>query len=116
MGHNKRRSAGLKCILIFTGGFFSLVSPLSFAEEPSSDQGVKHNGVVFNIAKDRKIEKIGGIYEPEGVDKYVNRKINEVNDRIERLEVQVIDSNKKLDAILKQLADDAAKNKTSGVI
>lgn len=41
--------------------------------------GIKHHGVVFNVADDRLIERIGGIYEPEGLDKYVQRRFDVID-------------------------------------
>jgi hypothetical protein len=52
-------------------------------------KGVKAHGVIHNIAEDRRIEKIGGLYEPEGVDKYMKRHFDKINERIRSLEQQL---------------------------
>ncbi len=100
------------CVLGLT---FALSSFLHGAEDAAQEKGVTHNGIVFNIAKDRKIEKIGGLYEPEGIDKYVERKIDEVNVRIAVLEEKLNESNKKLDDILKNLAQNSAASKENEI-
>ncbi len=85
-----------------------------YAADSDQEQGVRHHGVVFNISKDRRIEKVGGIYEPEGLDKYVDRRMGEINARIDSLEAQVKETNSKIDQILKQLSDSArSSSKTS---
>ena len=85
-----------------------------YAADSDQDQGVRHNGFVFNVSKDRRIEKVGGIYEPEGLDKYVDRRMGEINARIDSLEAQVKETNSKIDQILKQLSDSAqSSSKTS---
>jgi len=82
---------------------FVLCPREAFTEPTDEERGVTHNGVVFNIAKDRKIERIGGLYEPEGIDKYFERKMDEVKVRIAGLEEKLNESNKKLDDILIKL-------------
>jgi|GEM_PF-1806539 len=101
-----------------TGMLFILLlsnaMPLLFsAEENKNVGGVLSHGVVFNIAKDRKIEKIGGIYEPEGIDKYVERKVNELSERMAKFEAQLDQTNSKLDLILKQLAASSSVTTTT---
>ena len=76
-----------------------IVSSNAWAADERKEEGVKHNGVVFNIAKDRKVEKIGGIYEPEGLDKYVERRMNEVTEHMNRIEAQVEKISQKLEAM-----------------
>ncbi len=80
------------------------ISPVRGAAETQDENGVKVNGFTFNIAKDRKIEKVGGIYEPEGIDKYVERRMNEVAERMQRMEAQLDETNRKLDKLSLQLA------------
>ncbi len=84
---------------------FLLVPAVSFAaDDKKENESVKVNGIVFNIAKDRKIEKIGGVYEPEGIDKYVDRRMSEMTERLQRIEIQLDETNKKLDKVFTQLA------------
>jgi len=42
-------------------------------------------GVVRNIASDRKMEKIGGISEPEGLDKYIKRRMDALDSALAEL-------------------------------
>lgn len=105
----------------YLAGFINLIlvttlflSGALYAEDADQETGVRHHGVVFNISKDRRIEKVGGIYEPEGLDKYVDRRMGEINARIDSLEAQVKETNSKIDQILKQLSDSArSSSKTS---
>lgn len=84
---------------------FCFLSPQAFgATEKKEEQGVLVNGVFLNIAKDRKIEKVGGIYEPEGLDKYVERRINLLDDRLQKMEEQMQETNRKLDKLSLQIA------------
>ena len=53
------------------------------------EAGVKSHGVVHNIAEDRQIERIGGIYQPEGLDKYMKRKFDAMSQKIGELENKV---------------------------
>jgi len=60
------------------------------AEEAAEDEiGVRKYGVVHNIADDRKVEKIGGIYEVEGIDKYLKRRLDQVDERLLQLSEQL---------------------------
>ncbi len=86
-------------LLCFTG----IAPHASVADDARQEKGVKVNGVVFNIAKDRKIEKIGGVYNPEGIDKYVDRRFVEMTERLQKIELQLDETNKKLDIISTQL-------------
>lgn len=93
---------------LITASFFCGLAQAAESSEP--DQGVKRNGVVFNISPDRRIEKVGGIYEPEGLDKYVDRRMREISQRIDSLDAQVEKTNAKLDQILAQLAKSSSQN------
>jgi len=64
---------------------FALVNFQALAEDEQEDKGVRAQGVIFNIAEDRQIERIGGIYEPEGLDKYLKRKFDAVEGQLEAL-------------------------------
>lgn len=58
-------------------------------QDEVQDGGVKSHGVIHNIAEDRKVERIGGIYEPEGLDKYMKRKFDAMSEKIDSLEAKV---------------------------
>lgn len=77
--------------------------PSTYAEEIiDEDTGVRRYGVVHNIAEDRKVEKIGGTYEPEGLDKYLKRRLDEVNSKIDKLSQGVQVANQKIDLLTAQ--------------
>ena len=75
--------------MIFALMAFLLFSSAAYAE---SEGGVKEHGVIHNIAEDRKVEKIGGIYEPEALDKYLKRKFDDMS-------AQLTDMNQKLSSL-----------------
>jgi len=59
--------------------------------------GVLAGGVVHNIASDRKVEKIGGIMQPEPLDFYLKRlfedlskKIDHIDQRLQNIETAVL--------------------------
>ncbi len=54
-------------------------------EVSSKDQAVQEVGVAWNMASDRKIENDGGIYQPEGLDKYMKRYFDQFNAKIDQL-------------------------------
>jgi len=53
------------------------------------ESGVKLKGVVHNIAEDRLVERVGGRYEPEGLDKYMQRKFERLTAELESVSVKV---------------------------
>ena len=55
----------------------------------SGDSGVKVKGFVYNIAPDREVKKIGGIYEPEGLDLYLKRHLDRLTSEIGQLQEDV---------------------------
>lgn len=95
----------MKIQLLLLSSILLAVGPV-FANDDSDS--VKVNGVTFNIAKDRKIEKVGGIYEPEGIDKYVDRRVSELSDRLQQMEAKMNETNQKLDKITMQLTSQAS--------
>ncbi len=96
----------MKFSTVFYGVFIFFVGSAGAFAADNADQenGVKVNGVVFNISKDRKIEKVGGVYNPEGLDKYVDRKVTEMTERLQKIEAQIDESNKKLDKLTEQIS------------
>lgn len=84
------------------GWSFSLSGITAAADVSSDDQGVKKVGVVWNIAKDRKIENIGGLYQPEELDKYMRRLVDELSARIDQLIQQNGVLEQKIDRLLQQ--------------
>ena len=58
-------------------------------EEETQTTGVKKYGFVHNIAQDRKLVKVGGLYEPEGLDLYLKRLFDGLASKMERLEAKI---------------------------
>lgn len=92
-------------------GAFILISmtPPAFPE----DGGEKRFGVIHNIAEDRKVERVGGIYEPEGLDKYIKRRLDAVDSKLETLSSGLAEANMKLDAIQAGLEKDSGKDEAT---
>jgi len=63
-----------------------LINPFEVCSE---DSGVKSKGIVHNIAGDRLVERVGGLYQPEGLDKYMKRRFDQLEDRLGELENQM---------------------------
>ncbi len=80
-----------RVVLSLALSFFFLFAaiPLIAGEKSSTDPEEAKLGVVFNMANDRKIEKTGGIYEPEGLDKYFSRRMDKMSEQIAGLEKQI---------------------------
>lgn len=93
------------------GGIFFMTGIAAAADVSSEDQGVKKLGVVWNIAEDRRIENDGGLYQPEGLDKYMRRLVNELSERIDQLVRQNQVLEEKIDKLLQQ--NDALEKKIS---
>lgn len=79
-------------ILLMGISFGSLV----FADSTEKDSSVRRYGVAWNVAEDRKMENINGVYQPEDLDKYMKRyfeqlfsKVNELSVKMDRLSGQV---------------------------
>lgn len=80
-----------------------LICSTAQAEEALEDTGVKRYGVVHNIAEDRHIEKIGGAYEPEGIDKYNRRHFDRIHDEIADIKLAINENQEILIRILQQM-------------
>ncbi|MDD5226380.1 MAG: hypothetical protein PHV97_04245 [Candidatus Omnitrophica bacterium] len=78
-----------------------LVPSLASAELNASDKdvSVRRLGVALNIAEDRKMENIAGIYQPEGLDKYMQRYFAGLSAKVDR----VIDQNNRLEKKVDEL-------------
>ncbi len=66
-------------------------------DEEAHQAGLKKYGVIHNMADDRQVERVGGIYEPEGLDKYMKRKFDAVGSQIDALSSKIDQIEKKLD-------------------
>ncbi|HOW59983.1 MAG TPA: hypothetical protein PLO78_09705 [Candidatus Omnitrophota bacterium] len=78
-----------------------LLSPLTYADTDvsSKDVAVRKVGVSWNMAEDRRIENNGGIYQPEGEDKYIKRLIDGLSAKVDQLIAQTNRIEKKLDSL-----------------
>ncbi|MCM8774743.1 MAG: hypothetical protein NC930_00065 [Candidatus Omnitrophica bacterium] len=88
------------------GGIFACGLSIMFLTgslQAQEDTGVKKHGVVYNIAEDRELEKIGGIYEPEGLDKYVKRKFDMVLQKMDDLDARMTNVEKELGILQSKL-------------
>ena len=81
------RTLFVSVILFFSIAIAAII--VHAQDENGSDVGVKSHGVEQNIAEDRQVERVGGIYQPEGLDKYIKRKFDALNEKIETLENKV---------------------------
>ncbi len=68
-------------------------------EVSSKDESVKSVGVAWNMASDRRIENDGGLYQPEGLDKYMKRYFDQFNAKIDQLIERTDRLEKKIDSM-----------------
>lgn len=64
------------------------------------DVSVRKLGVAWNMAEDRKMENIGGMYQPEGLDKYIKRYFDQLSAKVDRLIEQSNRLEKKVDELI----------------
>ena len=81
---NKTLAVGLVLFLSI-----AVTSIFVHAQDENGQGGVKSHGVVHNIAEDREVINVGGAYEPEGLDKYMKRKFDDVTAKVATLESKV---------------------------
>ena len=72
------------------------------------DVSVRKLGVAWNIAEDRKMENISGIYEPEGLDKYMKRYFEQLSSKVDQLIEQNNRLEKKVDELLSKSGQSSA--------
>ncbi len=86
-----------------------LVSCSAWAEEA----GQKKYGVVQNIAEDRVVERVGGIYEPEGIDKYMKRRFDMLADQLNKMDSRLANIESQITGIVTKMEEQerAAKEK-----
>ncbi len=97
-------------IILFRRFFFFVVSAMMLCpfclmagvNVSDEDQSVKKLGMAWNIAEDRNIENDGGIYQPEGLDKYMKRLISNLSAQIDQLDKQNQRLEKKLDSLIEK--------------
>ncbi len=98
------------CAFVLGMSITFMAAGFSIAED-DPEQGVKKYGIVHNIAGDREVIKVGGRYEPEGLDYYMKRKFDEVSSQIHELQnnmlklsEQIQQLNSKIDSVLNKNA------------
>ncbi|HNX69519.1 MAG TPA: hypothetical protein PLL75_06210 [Candidatus Omnitrophota bacterium] len=96
-------------VMVCLASVLSFAGRVSALDVSSQDESVKKVGVAWNIAQDRKIENDGGLYQPEGLDKYVKRlteqlsvKIDQLSSKLDRLSTQNDRLEKKVDQLIAQ--------------
>jgi len=86
-------------------------------EESTAVGGVKVKGVVHNVAEDREVKKIGGLYQAEGLDIYLKRHIDRLYLQMENLKndvARVKQDVREMHAILTNAKISAPPKTTSG--
>ena len=97
-----------KCVFLMFFVTLSIMAVNQYAmatDEIDDEAGLRKYGVVHNVAEDRKVEKVGGIYEPEGLAKYIKRRLDEVTNRLDRMTAELQLLNQKLDKVDTQPED-----------
>lgn len=84
---------------IFMFSFLVLAACPGMAVSAEEEKGVLAGGVVHNIASDRKVEKIGGILQPEPLDLYLKRLFQELSAQMTRIEKRLEDLEKEVRVI-----------------
>ena len=79
----------------------------------AEDAGQKKYGVVQNIAEDRAVERVGGIYEPEGIDKYMKRRFDMLADQMNKMDSRLTHVEDQVAEVLARLEEmkEAGKEK-----
>lgn len=81
---------------IFSQGSFQAMAA---TDASTKDVSVRKLGVAWNMAEDRKMENIGGMYEPEGLDKYMKRYFDQLSAKVDQLIEQSKRLEKKVDEL-----------------
>lgn len=96
------RDCDLLCLMVCVA--LMPVCPVQ-AEEPvkGKDGGILKYGVLHDVAEDREFERIGGKYEPEGLDKYMKRHFDLMAARLDKLEEHLTRMDSRLDGLEKKM-------------
>ena len=78
-----------------------------------AEEGQRKYGVIHNIAEDRMVERVGGVYEPEGIDKYMKRRFDDMKDQINRMDSRLENMEGQLAEALDRLDDLAVQEEVS---
>jgi len=109
------KSKDLKYSGVFLAVFCLAAMSSGGAHAEDESGGQKHYGVIHNIAEDRQVERVGGIYEPEGIDKYMKRRFDAIDERLTALESRFGEVLAQLEEI-KAMVGDSKKSGQSGSV
>lgn len=87
---------------------------MAVTDVSSQDESVRKLGMNFNMAEDRRMENIGGIYQPEDLDKYMKRHFDALNSKIDQLAMQNQRMEQKLDQLLASKGSGGTSGGTGG--
>ena len=81
----------MKKKIVFSIFLILTLVPSALADENSTNRspGVKVNGVLIDMANDRKVDTVGGIAQPEDLSRYVQRKVDGVSSQVIALQNKV---------------------------
>ena len=100
----------LGLLLMMPSGWAQYGEEMTTATE-DVEIGVRRQGVVHNIAGDRRVERVaGGLYEPEGLDIYLKRHIEQLAGQITHLETQVTEMKEDLRVIREAIIREEPKS------
>jgi hypothetical protein len=95
-------------VLMFSVSSIALGEESEYGKYDEALGGVVSHGIVHNIARDRRVIKTAGLWEPEGVDKYMKRhfdalstKIDKLGNQIKSMERKMGDMTRKMDNMTK---------------
>lgn len=97
--------------------FFYVSAPYAVkaaTDVSNQDESVRKLGMNFNMAEDRRMENIGGIYQPEDLDKYMKRHFDALDNKINQLLAQNQRIEQKLDQLLATKGNSGGGNSGSG--
>ena len=101
------------CIMMFLG----MTAQGLAADYSEKDVSVRKLGVAYNMADDRQMENIAGVYQPEGLDKYMKRYFDQLSSKIDSLSSKIDKLNEQVGQMSALLAKkDAAKSVPQGKI
>jgi len=102
----KRISLGIFLFILFCHCAFLVFA----AEEEKDYSGVTSHGVIYNIAEDRKIAKVGAVSQPEGLDIYLKRHMDELSAQIKTLESKMESMQKDIQEIHESVLGENIEN------
>ncbi len=80
--------------------------------EEEGNGGVKKYGVTYDIAEDREVVKVGGVYGPEGLDRYMKRKfdsmiqkLTELGEKIDKIESRTQEMQSTVQQLVRKVND-----------